>query len=62
MFKEPHHLEFSEDPLRTNEALEHVGELLEGDPLAVPGVRDRPHDAEGAVADGTVGLVLVAIA
>ena len=62
MLEVPHHLEFSEDSLGADETLEHVGKLLEGDAFAVSGVGDGPHDAEGAVPDGTVSLVLVSIA
>ena len=58
MLEEAHHLELPEDPLRADEALEHVGQLLERDPLPVARVGDGPHDAEGAVPDRTVGLEL----
>ena len=56
VLEEPHHLQLSEDALRADQALEDVGELLQGDALPVPRVRHRPHDAERAVPDGPVGL------
>lgn len=62
MLKEPHHLEFPEDSFRANQALEHVWQFLQRDPLPVPGVGDGPHHTEGAVADGPVGLVVIAVA
>ena len=58
VLEEPHHLELPEDPLRADEALEHVGQLLEGDPLPVPGVRHRPHHAERTIPDRPVRLEL----
>ena len=58
MLEEPHHLELPEDPLRADEALEHVGQLLERDPLPVPRVGDGPHHPEGPVADRAIGLEL----
>ena len=58
MLEEPHHLELPEDSLGADETLEHVGEFLEGNSFAVPGIRDGPDHAEGAVADGPVRLVV----
>jgi hypothetical protein len=58
VLKELHHFELSEDSLGADQALENIWEFLEGDPLVVPGIRDRPDHPEGAVADGTVGLVV----
>ena len=58
MLEEAHHLELPEDPLRADEALEHVGQLLERDPLPVARVGDGPDDAESAVPDRTIGLEL----
>ena len=58
VLEEAHHLELPEDPLRADEALEHVGQLLERDPLPVARVGDGPDDAEGAVPDWPIGLEL----
>ena len=58
VLEEAHHLEFPEDPLRADEALEHVGQLLERDPLPVARVGHGPDDAEGAVPDRPIGLEL----
>ena len=60
MLEENHHLELPEDSLGADQALEHVGQLLEGDPLAVPRVCDGPDHSEGTVPDGLV-LLEVAI-
>ena len=43
-------------PFRADKALEHIGQLLEGDPLAVPRVGHGPDHAEGPVADRPVRL------
>ena len=58
MLEEPHHLELPEHPFRADEALEHVGQLLERDPLPVPGIGDGPHDPERPVTDRPIGLEL----
>ena len=58
MLEEPHHFELPEHPFRADEALEHVGQLLERDPLPVARVGHGPHDAEGAVPDRPIGLEL----
>ena len=62
MLEEPHHPELPEDPLGGDQALEDVGQLLEGHALAVAGVGDRPDHAEGAVADRPVRLVVGRVA
>ncbi len=43
-------------PFGADEALENIWQLFQGHPFAVPGVCDRPHHAECAVADGAVRL------
>ena len=43
-------------PFRADKALEHIGQLLEGDPLAVPRVGHGPDHAEGTVPDRPVRL------
>lgn len=53
MFEEAEHLEFAEHPLGGDEALEDVGQFLEGDPAAVPGVRHRPATDATVLADST---------
>ncbi len=59
VLEEPHHLEFPENPLGADKALEHIGKLLERHAFSISGIGDRPHYTEGAVADGPIGLVVV---
>ncbi len=58
MLEESHHLELPKDSLGADQTLENVGQFLESHPLAISRVSHGPDDAEGAVADGPVGLVV----
>lgn len=59
MLEKAHHLELAEHALGTDQALEHVRQLLQCHPLAVAGIGDRPNHSKSSVADRSIGQVFI---
>ena len=58
MLEESHHLELAKDTFGTDQTLEHIRQLLERNPLSVPGICDGPHDTEGTIANWAIWLII----
>jgi hypothetical protein len=50
------HLNFSEHPLARSQVLEYTGHLLQGDPLLISGICNRPNNPECSISNRPIGL------
>jgi len=58
MLEELHHFELSEDSLGADQALENIGEFLEGNTFVVSRICDRPDNAKCTIPNGSIRLII----